>query len=169
VARIAHARGNSVLVDGAQGACTATVDVPRYSIATSMHSTGHKLYAARTGIGVCTANMSTLAAMAPIQWPAAELDREVFEVNASLTRAPHKFEAGPRRIVAGDWGSARRSDYVNFRGKAASAFRGGAWLTYAHDRLREINSLRILGHQGQEGRVRSSSMMIRPRSRRFGD
>ena len=146
VSRIAHARGIPVLVDGAQGAVHLDVDVR--DIDCDFYAfTGHKLYGP-TGIGVLYGKYEHLAAMPPFNG-GGEMIREVFEDRVTYGEPPHKFEAGTPSIVQAI-GLGAAIDYVDSIGKARIRSHEAALVHYAHDRLREINSLRIIGNdQGQ--------------------
>jgi cysteine desulfurase/selenocysteine lyase len=149
VIRIAHARGIPVLVDGAQGAVHLDVDVRDldcdfYAI------TGHKL-CGPTGIGALYGKYEHLAAMRPFNG-GGEMIREVYEDRISYGEPPHKFEAGTPPIVqAIGFGAA--IDYIQSIGKPRIQKHEGDLVGYAHEQLREINSLRIFGHARDKGAI----------------
>jgi cysteine desulfurase/selenocysteine lyase len=154
VVRLAHARGIPVLVDGAQGAVHLDVDVVDldcdfYAI------TGHKLYGP-TGIGALYGKYEHLNAMRPFLG-GGEMIREVFEDRITYGDPPHKFEAGTPPIVQAI-GFAAALDYINSIGKPRIRAHEGALIGYAHERLREINSLRILGTAKDKGPILSFEM-----------
>jgi cysteine desulfurase / selenocysteine lyase len=154
VVRLAHARGIPVLVDGAQGAVHLDVDVADldcdfYAI------TGHKLYGP-TGIGALYGKYEHLNAMRPFLG-GGEMIREVFEDRVTYGDPPHKFEAGTPPIVQAI-GFAAALDYINSIGKPRIRAYEGALIGYAHERLREINSLRILGTAKDKGPILSFEM-----------
>jgi cysteine desulfurase/selenocysteine lyase len=149
VVRLAHARGIPVLIDGAQAAVHLDVDVRDidcdfYAI------TGHKLYGP-TGIGVLYGKYAHLAAMPPFNG-GGEMIREVFTDRVIYGEPPHKFEAGTPAIVQAI-GLGAAIDYVNAIGKARIRSHEIALMTYAHERLREINSLRIIGTAKDKGPI----------------
>src|SRR6266536_4159402 len=149
VVRLAHARGIPVLIDGAQGAVHLDVDVADldcdfYAV------TGHKLYGP-TGIGVLYGKHEHLAAMPPFNG-GGEMIREVFEERITYGDPPHKFEAGTPPIVQAI-GLGAAIEYVNSIGKARIRTHEAALVTYAHERLREINSLRIFGTTKDKGPI----------------
>src|SRR5271163_909459 len=149
VTRIAHAHGVPVLVDGAQGAVHADVDVQ--DIDCDFYAfTGHKLYGP-TGIGVLYGKYDLLAAMPPFNG-GGEMIREVFEDHVTYGEPPYKFEAGTPSIVQAI-GLGAAIDYVGAVGKARIRNHEAGLLHYAHDRLREINSLRILGTTRDKGPI----------------
>ena len=70
--------------------------------------------------------------------------REVAKDWVTYGDPPHKFEAGTPAIVE-SIGLGAAIDYVNSIGKERIAAHEHDLLTYAQDRLREINSLRLIG------------------------
>src|SRR3984885_2425068 len=154
VTRIAHAHGVPVLVDGAQGAVHLDVDVR--DIDCDFYAfTGHKLYGP-TGIGVLYGKYDPLAAMPPFNG-GGEMIREVFQDRITYGDPPHKFEAGTPSIVQAI-GLGAAIDYVNSIGRAPIRAHEKALLTYATDRLREINSLKIIGNAKNKGAIVSFEM-----------
>src|SRR5205807_4546090 len=149
VVRIAHARGIPVLVDGAQGAVHLEVDVQDIDCDFYV-CTGHKLYGP-TGIGVLYGKYEHLAAMPPFNG-GGEMIREVFEDRITYGDPPHKFEAGTPSIVQAI-GLGAAIDYVNAIGKPRIRAHEAELMRYAHDRLREINSLRIFGAAKEKGPI----------------
>jgi len=86
-----------------------------------------------------------------------EMIREVFEDRITYGDPPHKFEAGTPAIVQAI-GIGAAIDYVNSIGKARIRAHESALLSYAQDRLREINSLRIIGTAKDKGAIISFEM-----------
>ncbi|MBN9001547.1 MAG: aminotransferase class V-fold PLP-dependent enzyme, partial [Rhizobiales bacterium] len=78
--------------------------------------------------------------------------REVGRDFVTYGDPPHKFEAGTPAIVEAI-GLGAAIDYVNSIGKARIAAHEHDLLIYAQDRLREINSLRIIGTAENKGPV----------------
>jgi cysteine desulfurase / selenocysteine lyase len=70
---------------------------------------------------------------------------------------PHKFEAGTPSIVQAI-GLGAALDYVASVGKARIRNHEEGLMRYAHDRLREINSLRIFGTTKEKGPIVSFEM-----------
>jgi cysteine desulfurase / selenocysteine lyase len=154
VTRLAHARGIPVLIDGAQGAVHLDVDVA--DIDCDFYAfTGHKLYGP-SGIGVLYGKYAHLAAMPPFNG-GGEMIREVFEDRITYGDLPHKFEAGTPSIVQAI-GLGAAIDYVNSLGRAPIRAHEKALLTYATDRLREINSIKVLGTARDKGAIISFEM-----------
>jgi cysteine desulfurase/selenocysteine lyase len=149
VVRLAHARGIPVLFDGAQAAVHLDIDVQDldcdfYAV------TGHKLYGP-TGIGVLYGKHQHLEAMPPFNG-GGEMIREVFEDRVIYGEPPHKFEAGTPPIVQAI-GLGAAIDYINSVGKARIRSHEAGLVAYAHERLREINSLRIFGAVKDKGPI----------------
>jgi cysteine desulfurase/selenocysteine lyase len=149
VVRRAHARGIPVLLDGAQGAVHLDVDVQDIGCDFYVF-TGHKLYGP-SGIGVLYGRHEHLAAMPPFNG-GGEMIREVFEDRITYGEPPHKFEAGTPSIVQAI-GLGAAIDYVNSIGKARIRAHEHDLVAYAHERLREINSLRIIGTTKDKGPI----------------
>ncbi len=154
VVRIAHERGIPVLIDGAQGAVHLDVDVA--DIDCDFYAfTGHKLYGP-SGIGVLYGKYSHLAAMPPFNG-GGEMIHEVFRDRITYGDPPHKFEAGTPSIVQAI-GLGAAIDYINSIGRAPIRAHEEALLCYATDRLREINSLKIIGNARRKGAIISFEM-----------
>ncbi|HKS18833.1 MAG TPA: cysteine desulfurase [Bradyrhizobium sp.] len=149
VVRLAHGRGIPVLVDGAQGAVHLNVDVQ--DLDCDFYAfTGHKLYGP-TGIGALYAKHEHLVAMRPFNG-GGEMIREVAKDWVTYGDPPHKFEAGTPPIVQAI-GLGAAIDYVNSIGKQRIAAHEHDLVTYAQERLREINSLRLIGTARDKGPV----------------
>jgi cysteine desulfurase/selenocysteine lyase len=149
VVRIAHARGVPVLIDGAQAAVHADVNVR--DIDCDFYAfTGHKVYGP-TGIGVLYGKYDHLAAMPPFNG-GGEMIREVSEDRITYGDPPYKFEAGTPSIVQAI-GLGAAIDYVGSVGKPSIRAHEAGLVHYAHDRLREINSLRIFGTAKDKGPI----------------
>ncbi|MCC8971651.1 cysteine desulfurase [Bradyrhizobium brasilense] len=154
VIRLAHDRGIPVLVDGAQGAVHLPIDVQ--DLDCDFYAfTGHKVYGP-TGIGALYAKREHLVAMRPFNG-GGEMIREVAKDWVTYGDPPHKFEAGTPPIVEAI-GLGAAIDYVNSIGKERIAAHEHELLTYAQERLREINSLRVIGTARNKGPVISFEM-----------
>jgi cysteine desulfurase/selenocysteine lyase len=149
VTRIAHERGIPVLIDGSQGAVHLDIDVRDIGCDFYVF-TGHKVYGP-TGIGVLYGKYDLLAAMRPFNG-GGEMIRDVFEDRVTYGDPPHKFEAGTPAIVqAIALGTA--IDYVQSIGKARIRAHENDVVKYAHQRLGEINSLRIIGNAKEKASI----------------
>jgi cysteine desulfurase / selenocysteine lyase len=149
VVRIAHARGIPVLVDGSQAAVHLDVDVREIDCDFYV-ITGHKLYGP-TGIGVLYGKHEHLIAMSPFNG-GGEMIREVFQDHITYGEPPHRFEAGTPAIVQAI-GLGAAIDYINSIGKVRIRAHENALVKYAQERLREINSLRIIGTAKDKGAI----------------
>jgi cysteine desulfurase / selenocysteine lyase len=149
VVAIAHARGIPVLIDGAQAAVHLDLDVRDIGCDFYVF-TGHKLYGP-TGIGALYGKYSHLADMPPFNG-GGEMIREVFQDRVTYGDPPHKFEAGTPAIVQAI-GLGAAIDYINSIGKERVRDHERSLVAYAHERLREINSLRIIGEAKNKGPI----------------
>jgi cysteine desulfurase/selenocysteine lyase len=154
VVTLAHARGIPVLVDGSQGAVHLDVDVTDIDCDFYV-CTGHKIYGP-TGIGVLYGKHTHLASMRPFNG-GGEMIREVSEDTVTYGDPPHRFEAGTPPIVQAI-GLGAAIDYVNSIGKARIRAHENDLVQYAHERLRGINSLRIIGTAKYKGPIVSFEM-----------
>lgn len=154
VVRLAHARGIPVLVDGSQAAVHMDVDVR--DIGCDFYViTGHKLYGP-TGIGALYGKYAHLAVMPPFNG-GGEMIREVSCDAVTYGDPPHRFEAGTPPIVQAI-GLGAAIDYVESIGKERIRRHERSLLAYAEERLRGINSLRIIGTGADKGAIVSFEM-----------
>ena len=154
IIRIAHDRGIPVLVDGSQAAVHMPVDV-RALDADFYVFTGHKTYGP-SGIGVLYAKRALLEAMPPYQG-GGEMIFEVTTDTVTYNQPPHRFEAGTPAIVQAI-GLGAALDYMDGIGRAAIQAHEADLLAYAEDRLKAINSIRILGTAPGKGAIVSFLM-----------
>jgi cysteine desulfurase/selenocysteine lyase len=149
VVRIAHARGIPVMIDGSQGAVHLDIDVQ--DIGCDFYViTGHKLYGP-TGIGALYGKYEHLAKMPPFNG-GGEMIKDVFEDRVTYGEPPHRFEAGTPPIVQAI-GLGAAIDYIQSIGKARIRAHEDTVVKYAHDKLGEINSLRIIGKAKNKGAI----------------
>ncbi|TQF29627.1 cysteine desulfurase [Bradyrhizobium sp. UNPA324] len=154
VVRLAHAHGIPVLVDGSQAVVHMDVDVR--DIGCDFYVvTGHKLYGP-TGIGALYGKYEHLAAMPPFNG-GGEMIREVSRDTVTYGEPPHRFEAGTPPIVQAI-GLGAAIDYVESIGKERIRRHESGLLAYAQERLRGINSLRIIGTAAEKGAIVSFEM-----------
>jgi cysteine desulfurase / selenocysteine lyase len=141
ICALAKKHGILVLVDGAQAAVHLDVDVQDIGCDFFV-MTGHKLYGP-SGIGVLWGKKALLNTMPPFLG-GGEMIRTVTEDTVTYNEAPHRFEAGtPPLVQAIGLGEAIR--YINAVGKPAIRAHEDALVKYAHQKLGEINSIRIIG------------------------
>ncbi|WP_425648515.1 cysteine desulfurase [Agrobacterium radiobacter] len=149
ICRIAHERGIPVLVDGSQGAVHMPVDVRDIDCDWYV-MTGHKLYGP-SGIGVLYGKADRLSEMRPFQG-GGEMILDVSEDNVTYNEPPHRFEAGTPPIVQAI-GLGYALDYMDNLGRAAIAAHEADLAAYAAERLREVNSLQIIGNAPDKGGI----------------
>ncbi|MBR0780960.1 cysteine desulfurase [Bradyrhizobium iriomotense] len=154
VVHLAHSRGIPVLVDGSQAAVHMDVDV-RDIDCDFYVVTGHKLYGP-TGIGALYGKYAHLSAMPPFNG-GGEMIRQVSRDTVTYGEPPHRFEAGTPPIVQAI-GLGAAIDYVGSIGKERIRRHESSLLAYAQERLRGINSLRIIGTATDKGPVVSFEM-----------
>ena len=149
IVRIAHDHGVPVLLDGAQGAVHLDVDV-RDLDCDFYVLTGHKVYGT-TGIGVLYGKKDWLDRLPPYQG-GGEMIHAVACGELTYNEPPHRFEAGTPAIVeAIGLGAALR--YMMELGRARIHAHEAALSAYAHERLRAMNSLRIIGEAKGKGAI----------------
>jgi len=142
VCEIAHRHGIPVLVDGSQGAVHLPVDVQELGCDWYVF-TGHKTYGP-SGIGVLYGRKERLAAMKPFQG-GGEMILDVTEDDVTYADPPHRLEAGTPPIAQAI-GLGVALDYMDRIGREAIAAHEADLRAYAHERLRGINALRIIGN-----------------------
>lgn len=154
VTRIAHEHGIPVLVDGSQGAVHLPVDVQDIGCDFYVF-TGHKVYGP-SGIGVLYAKREHLEAMPPFLG-GGEMIESVATDQITYGVPPHKFEAGTPPIVQAI-GLGAALDYMMSLGRERIAAHEERLRDYAHERLRAINSLRLIGEAPGKGAIISFEM-----------
>lgn len=148
-ARIAHANGVPIVVDGSQGAVHLDVDVRELDVDFYV-VTGHKLYGP-TGIGVLYGKRKWLESLPPYAG-GGEMIETVTLDNVTYNTPPHRFEAGTPPIAQAV-GLAAALDYMDRVGRnAIHAYEAGL-TAYAMARLSEIEGLRIYGHAPDKGPI----------------
>lgn len=141
LARMAHARGAVVLVDGAQGPAHLGVDVQDMDCDFYAFS-GHKMYGP-TGIGVLYGKEALLEAMPPWQGGGDMILSVSFEKTV-YNRLPYKFEAGTPDIC-GAVGLGAAIDYLESVGLEGAAAHERDLLGYATRQLSRVPGLRLIG------------------------
>jgi len=154
ICRIAHAKGVPVLIDGSQGAVHLPVDVQ--DIDCDFYAfTGHKVYGP-SGIGVLYAKRKHLDAMQPYAG-GGEMIESVTTDAVTYGVPPHKFEAGTPPIVPAI-GLGAALNFVMDTGREAIRKHEEELTVYAHQRLGELNFLKIHGRARGKGAIVSFSM-----------
>ena len=154
VIKLAHERGVPVLVDASQLAVHGTVDVRALDV-DFLVFTGHKLYGP-TGIGVLYGKAERLADLPPFNG-GGEMIQDVSMETVTYNTPPHRFEAGTPPIAQAV-GLGAALDYMEGVGRADIAAHEKALSDYAHERLRAVNSLRIIGEAKGKGPILSFTM-----------
>ncbi|TCM18566.1 cysteine desulfurase/selenocysteine lyase [Novosphingobium sp. PhB165] len=111
-AKLAHAVGAKLLIDGCQAAPRIALDVAAMNCDFYVFS-AHKLYGP-TGIGALWAKKALLDAMPPWQGGGSMIDRVTFE-KTTYAPAPQRFEAGTPMIVEA-LGLAAAIDWLTAQG-----------------------------------------------------
>ena len=150
----AHARDIPVLVDGSQGAVHLNVDVKALG-ADFYCFTGHKLYGP-SGVGVLYGMADRLAETRPYQG-GGEMIAEVTKDGVTYADPPGRFEAGTPPIAQAI-GLGAAIDYVESIGRAAIHAHEERVGRYAAERLRKLNSVRVIGDAVGKGAIFSIAM-----------
>ncbi|NAS31734.1 SufS family cysteine desulfurase [Flavobacteriaceae bacterium R38] len=137
----AHAVGAAVLIDGAQACPHVKPDVQALDVDFYVAS-AHKM-CGPTGMGVLYGKEEWLEKLPPYQGGGEMIDEVTFE-KTTYAGLPHKFEAGTPNICGGiAFGAA--IDYMNNIGFDAIAAYENELLSYATEKLLEIDGLKIYG------------------------
>lgn len=148
IARQAHEAGALVLVDGAQGAVHAPVDVGELGVDFYAFS-GHKM-CGPTGIGALWGRKELLEEMTPYQG-GGEMIHTVDRDSSTWAAVPHKFEAGTPNI-AGAIGMGAAVDFLSKIGMDAIVAHERALLAYALEALSDVDGIEIYGPTSLEER-----------------
>jgi cysteine desulfurase / selenocysteine lyase len=141
VARLAHAKGAKVLVDGCQAAPRLAVDVRAIDCDFYVFS-GHKIYGP-TGIGVLYGKKAILDSMPPWQGGGDMILNVTFE-QTLFQDPPSRFEAGTPDI-SGAVGLAIALDYVDALGRDAILAHEEALTGYGIDKIAHLPGVRLVG------------------------
>ncbi len=155
VARLAHAVGATVLVDGAQAVPHLQVDVQDLGVDFYAFSS-HKLYGP-TGIGVLWGRLDLLNALPPYQGGGDMIQRVTLE-KSEFKGAPHRFEAGTPAIVEAI-GLGVAIDYVTALGLDNVAAHEHGILAYATAKLSAVEGLEIVGTAEDKAAIVSFTML----------
>ncbi len=137
----AHAVGAKVMIDAAQAAPHMPVDV-RALDCDFLAFSAHKMYGP-IGFGVLYGKQDLLEAMPPYQ-AGGDMIKSVRFEKTIYGDLPYKFEAGTPHIV-GPIGLAAAMDYVESIGLDQIAAHEQDLLSYATQRLGEVDGLRLIG------------------------
>jgi cysteine desulfurase / selenocysteine lyase len=141
IVKLAHAKGASVLVDGAQAAPHLPIDVQALGCDFYVLS-GHKMYGP-TATGLLYGRPELLERMPPYQGGGDMIQSVTFE-KTTYNVLPYKFEAGTPNI-AGVVGFGAAIDYLQSFDRAAVLEHEDALLAAATARVAETPGTRIYG------------------------
>ena len=149
ICAMARPRGIKVMIDGSQAAVHMPVDVQ--DIGCDFYCiTGHKIYGP-SGIGALYGTAEALDEMRPFHG-GGEMILDVTLEDVTYNDPPHRFEAGTPPIVQAI-GLGAALDYVESVGRDAIADHEAELRDYARQRLREINTLRMIGDTPDKGAI----------------
>jgi len=148
-ARLAHAVGAKLLIDGCQAAPRLALDVKAFDCDFYAFS-AHKLYGP-TGIGVLWARKEILDGMQPWQGGGSMIDKVTFE-KTTYALAPQRFEAGTPNIVEAI-GMAAAMDWLSDIGLARAEKHERDLATLLRTELRKRNDVTLFGPDDSLGIV----------------
>ena len=154
VTRLAHSKGIPVLVDGAQSAVHMAVDVQELDV-DFFAFTGHKVYGP-SGIGVLYGKKEWLSKLPPFLGGGAMIE-SVSTDEVTYGPTPTRYEAGTPPIVEAV-GLGAALDYMMQIGRREIAAYEHELVTYAHERLDELNWLTVYGSAPGKGGIISFTM-----------
>ena len=152
--RMAHDNGTKILVDGAQSVPHCRVDVQAMD-ADFFTFSSHKIYGP-TGVGAVYGKRELLEAMPPYQF-GGDMISSVSWSETTWNELPYKFEAGTPNM-AGATGFGTAIDWVESVGIDNIAAHESELLTYATERIREVEGVRIIGEAAHKASVLSFVM-----------
>jgi len=146
---IAHAHNVPFLVDGAQGIKSSIVNVQDLDCDFYCFS-GHKMYAPM-GIGVLYGKEEWLNKIPPYQGGGDMIEQVSFR-KTIFNKLPFKFEAGTPN-VEGAVGLAAAIDFISDCGMEKIIEHETDLLKYGHQRLQEVEGLKIIGTAKEKAAV----------------
>ncbi len=149
MAKIAHAHGAHILVDGAQSVPHFKVDVQDLDCDFLVFS-GHKVYGP-TGIGILYGRQALLEKMPPYQGGGEMISRVTFE-KTTYEGLPFKFEAGTPDYI-GSHALAVALDYVDALGLENIAAHERELTRYAMERMSSIKGMKFYGETAEKDAV----------------
>ncbi len=149
IIRLAHEHNVPVLVDGAQSVPHIPVNVVELDADFYVFS-AHKIYGP-TGIGVLYGKENLLNAIPPYQGGGEMIQTVTFE-KTTYNELPFKFEAGTPDYI-GSTALAEALRYVQCIGLDTIAIHEHGLLTYATERLFEIEGMHIIGTAKEKSAV----------------
>ena len=149
IVRLAHAKGAAVLVDGAQAAPHAPIDVRALGVDFYTVS-GHKMFGP-TGIGLLYGTTERLEALPPYQG-GGDMIKTVTFAKTTYAEPPAKFEAGTPNI-AGAIGLGAAIDYLRGLDWEAVQAHERDLLAYATERLGDLPEVEVVGTAAHKASV----------------
>ena len=141
IIELTHQTDAKILIDGAQAAAHAKLDVQKLDVDFYCFS-AHKLYGP-TGVGVLYGKEELLNMLPPYQG-GGEMIKDVSIHKTTYAELPHKFEAGTPNI-AGVIAFGSALDYMNSIGYDNIESYEKNLLEYATESLKKISGLKIYG------------------------
>lgn len=141
MARIAHAHGAKILLDGCQAGVHSPVDVQDLDCDFYV-LTGHKLYGP-SGIGVLYGKMSVLEGMPPFKGGGEMIDTVTKDL-VTYNDPPHRFEAGTPPILEAI-GLGAALEWMQARGIADMAAHEARLRDHTMEELSKLNFVRVYG------------------------
>lgn len=151
VIELAHSRGVKVLIDGAQAAPHAHIDVQDLD-ADFYAFSGHKMYGP-TGVGVLYGKEDLLNSMPPYLGGGEMIENVTFE-KTTYNTLPHKFEAGTPNI-ADVIGLGKAAEWMMEIGREYIQHHESDLLTYATNKLSVITGFKVIGQAKNKAGVLS--------------
>lgn len=149
IAKMAHARGVKIFVDGAQAIQHMPVNIQTLNVDFYAFS-AHKMYGPN-GVGVLYGKKELLEQMPPYQG-GGEMISEVRFSGTSFNELPYKFEAGTPNIT-GVIGFGAAIDYLQEAGIENISVHEQKLLRYATEKLKEISGMKIYGESKNKSGV----------------
>lgn len=151
IIKLAKAVGAAILIDGAQAVPHTKVDVQALDCDFYAFS-AHKMFGP-TGVGILYGKEAILNDLPPYQGGGDMIKTVTFE-KTTYNELPHKFEAGTPNIVGG-LGLAAAIDYMNNIGIANIEAYEHELLSYATEKIKQIEGVRIIGEAANKASVLS--------------
>jgi len=149
IVEAAHKKGAKVLIDGAQAAPHANINVQELDVDFYAFS-AHKM-CGPTGFGILYGKANLLEEMPPYRGGGDMIDRVTFE-KTTYNEIPFRFEAGTPPIAAGI-GLGAAVDYLNSIGMKNIAAHEVGLVKKATEKLQAIDGVRIIGTANQKASV----------------
>ena len=149
IARLAHAAGALVLVDGCQSVVHQVIDVKALDVDFFVFS-AHKLYGP-TGIGALYGKAERLAALPPYQGGGEMIGTVTLDA-ISYADPPHRFEAGTPPILEAI-GLGAAIEWLETLDREAIAAHEHRLYTRVRERLNGANWLKVIGEAPGKGAI----------------